>query len=79
MKKLILAFALTMTTLPAFAQAYSCQVVAVDRFNRVLLRFNARPDWQTGMCRDGLRMCNMEIRRRGMWDARCLQVRGRGW
>ena len=79
MKKLFVVLTLALTTLPAFAQSYSCQVVAVDRYNRILMRFHARTDWQTGMCREGLRQCNFEIRRRNMWDARCMQVRGRGW
>ncbi len=81
MKKLILVLMFTMTALPAFAQHYpnptQCQVVAVDRFSRVVARFYAQTDWRTGQCRDGLRMCNFEIRRRGWYDVRCAQLRNR--
>ncbi len=83
MKKVFFVMLIALAALPAFAQNYpgpyptTCQVVAVDRFNRVIARFYARPDWQTGMCREGLRQCNFEIRRRGWYDARCLQLRNR--
>lgn len=53
----------------------NCTVVAVDRFNRVMAHFWGYTDPRTGMCRDGLRNCNNEIRRRGWYDARCLQTR----
>lgn len=81
MKKAIFAIVMILSALPAFAQSYpypqQCQVVAVDRYNRTIARFWAQTDWRTGQCRDGLRNCNFEIRRRGWYDARCLQVRNR--
>lgn len=80
MNKIILAIALTLSALPAFAQRYaSCQVVMVDRYNRVIQRFYAQADYRSGMCRDGLRNCNYEIRLRNIYGARCAQVRGNGW
>jgi hypothetical protein len=81
MKKLFIALLVTLSALPAFAQynpyPSSCQVVAVDRYNRVVARFYAQTDWRNGQCVDGLRQCNQEIRRRGWYDVRCAQVRNR--
>lgn len=75
MKKFIVASLLAMTTLPAFAQGYyNCQVVMIDRYNRVIDRFYARRDPRTGMCREGLRQCNYELQRRPIYGARCAQV-----
>lgn len=92
MKKVFFALMFTLSALPALAQhrprpvpvpspyPQNCTVVAVDRWNRVMAHFWGYTDPRTGMCRDGLRNCNFEIRRRGWYDARCLQVRnGRGW
>jgi hypothetical protein len=80
MKKFVLAVSLMLSALPALAQRhYSCQVVMVDRYNRIIQRFYAQADYRTGMCRDGLRDCNYEIRRRGLYGVRCAQVRGNGW
>ena len=85
MHKLIVAILLTVSALPALAQRYpnprysTCQVVMVDRYNRVVQRFYAYTDPRSGMCRDGLRDCNYEIRRRNVYGARCAQVRGSGW
>lgn len=76
MKKLFLVFAMVLSAAPAFAQRYgSCQVVMVDRYNRVIQRFFAQTDYRTGMCRDGLRQCNYEIHRRNLYGVRCAQVR----
>jgi hypothetical protein len=76
MKKIFLAFMLTLVTAPVFAQRYyNCQVVMVDRYNRVVQRFYAQRDYRSGMCRDGLRQCNYEIQRRGLYGRRCAQVR----
>lgn len=81
MKKAFFALVMILSALPAFAQRppypQQCQVVAVDRYNRVIARFWAQTDWRTGQCRDGLRNCHFEIRRRGWYDARCLQLRNR--
>jgi hypothetical protein len=89
MKKAFVALLIVATALPAFAQnrphprprpnprSAPCTVVAVDRYNRVMAHFYGRTNPGHGMCRDALRNCNYEIRRRGWWDARCLQVRGR--
>ncbi len=83
MKKAFFALLLTLSALPALAQhrptpyPQNCTVVAVDRYNRVIARFWGYTDPRSGMCRDGLRNCNFEIRRRGWYDARCLQTRNR--
>jgi hypothetical protein len=79
MKKLFVALMFLVTALPAFAQRYptQCQVVAVDRYSRVVARFYAQTDWRTGQCRDGLRQCHFEIRSRGWYDVRCAQLRNR--
>lgn len=88
MKKLFVVMLCMMTALPALAQyrprphprptpTQQCQVVAVDRYSRVVARFYAHTDWRTGQCRDGLRQCNFEIRRRGWYDVRCAQLRNR--
>jgi opacity protein-like surface antigen len=81
MKKFLLASVLALSAVPAFAQYYNnCQVVMVDRYNRVISRFYAQRDYRSGMCREGLRQCNSEMRRRGIYGARCAQVNsGRGW
>jgi hypothetical protein len=79
MKKFLLALFLVLTALPAFAQHYSCQVVMIDRYNRVIQRYYAQADWRTGMCRDGLRNCNYDLRIRNIYGARCATVRGNGW
>lgn len=76
MKKLFLVLVMTLSTLPAFAQRYNCQVVAVDRYHRVLATFTGSRDYR-GMCRNALAFCHSEVRRRGWWDARCLQTRTR--
>jgi hypothetical protein len=54
----------------------SCQVVAVDYYNRVLARFYGQTDHR-GMCRSALHQCNYEIRRRGWYGARCTQLLNR--
>lgn len=79
MKKLFVILMFLMIALPAFAQGYpaQCQVVGIDRYNRIVARFYAQTDWRTGQCRDGLRQCNFEIRRRGWYDVRCAQLRNR--
>jgi hypothetical protein len=81
MKKIMLVALLTLSTLPAFAQRrypypQPCQVAAIDNYNRLIARFYGQLDPRYGQCRDALRNCNMEIRRRGWWDARCVQLRG---
>ena len=78
MKKTILAILLTMSALPAFAQRYpvSCQAGALDRYNRLVARFYGHVDPRSGQCRSALRDCNREIRRRGWYDVRCVQLRG---
>lgn len=76
MKKLFFVFAMVLTTAPVFAQRYyNCQVIMIDRYNRVLQRFYAQADYRTGMCREGLRQCNYEIQRRGIYGARCATLR----
>ncbi len=52
----------------------SCQVVMTDRVNRVVRRYWGNSDWN-GMCRDGLRQCNYDLQRMGMWGYRCATVR----
>lgn len=77
MKKALFVILMTLSVAPAFAQRYpaTCQAAAVDRYNRLIARFYGRVDYRTGMCREALRNCNMEIRRRGWYDARCVQLR----
>ena len=78
MKKLFVVLMLTFTTLPAFAQRYgTCQVAAVDRYNRIIARFYGYPEGPNGICRQALRQCNYEVRMRGWYDARCIQYRAR--
>lgn len=54
--------------------ARMCQVVMTDRVNRVVRRYNARTDFN-GMCREGLRQCNYDLNRMGMWGYRCATTR----
>ena len=76
MKKLFLVFSMVLMTAPAFAQRYgSCQVVMIDRYNRVIQRFFAQVDYRTGMCREGLRQCHYEVQRRNLYNVRCATVR----
>lgn len=51
-----------------------CEVVMTDRVNRVVRRYRGTSDWN-GMCRDGLRQCNYDLQRMGMWGYRCATVR----
>lgn len=80
MKKVILVTLMTLAALPAFAQhrpyPTQCQAAAIDRFNRIIATFWGYSD-PRGMCREALRNCNFEIRRRGWYDARCVQLRNR--
>ncbi len=50
-----------------------CQVVMVDRMNRVFRRYRGYTDYN-GMCRDSLRQCNYDVQRMGMWGYRCATV-----
>lgn len=81
MKKGFFALLIALSALPAFAQRYpypyQCQAAAIDRYNRIIATFWGRTDHPNGFCREGLRICNMEIRRRGWYDARCVQLRNR--
>ncbi len=52
----------------------SCQVVMTDRVNRVVRRYWGQSNGN-GMCRDGLRQCNYDLQRMGMWGYRCATVR----
>lgn len=78
MKHGLFLLLLTFVSLPVFAQRYpsDCRVAAVDGYNRLIARFYGRMDYRTGMCRDALKNCHKEIRRRGWYDARCVQMRG---
>lgn len=80
MKKVLFATLMILSAVPAFAQhgpyPQYCQVAAIDRFNRIIATFRGYED-PRGMCRDGLRTCNFEIRRRGWYDARCVLLRNR--
>ena len=76
MRSLALCFFMLLAAVPAFAQygnSYSCEVVMVDNYNRVIDRFYAQRDYQTNRCRDGLRDCNREMRTRGI-NARCVET-----
>lgn len=55
-------------------QMRPCQVVMTDRVNRVVRRYHAWTDYN-GMCREGLRQCNWDLNRMGMWGYRCATVR----
>jgi hypothetical protein len=76
MRSLALCFFMLLAAVPAFAQygnSYSCEVLMVDRYNRVIDRFYAQRDYQTNRCRDGLRDCNKELRVRGVSGATCVE------
>ena len=66
MKKILFALLALMS---ASAFAYTCRVDMVDRYGRVVDTFYAQTDYN-GMCRDGLRDCNREMRQRGI-NGRC--------
>lgn len=51
-----------------------CQVVMTDRYNRVVRRYWGNMNGN-GMCREGLRQCNYDLNRMGMWGFRCATVR----
>lgn len=79
MRSLVIAFFILVAAASANAQygggygnAYSCQVLMVDNYNRVIDRFYAQRDYQTNRCRDGLRDCHRELRVRGL-NARCVE------
>jgi len=79
MKKSFFAAVLVLSALPAFAQRYpnSCHVVAVDRYNRAIAHFYGPADFRTGTCREVLRRCMFETRRRNQPGLTCIQVRNR--
>jgi hypothetical protein len=64
MKKTLLAALALIAAAPA-AFAYTCRVDMVDMRGRLLDTFYGREDYN-GMCRDGLRDCNRELRLRGL-------------
>ncbi|MFY7991778.1 MAG: hypothetical protein ACOVP4_00680 [Bacteriovoracaceae bacterium] len=75
MRSLALSLFMFVSAAPAFAQygnVYSCEVVLIDNYNRVIDRFIAQRDYQTNRCRDGLRDCNKEMRLRGI-SGRCVE------
>lgn len=80
MKNTFIALFLMMTVFPAFAQRHrfpsQCEVAAIDRYNRIIATFRA-PTNGNGRCNQGIRICNMEVRRRGWYDARCVPMRNR--
>lgn len=61
--------------MPRPAPRHSCQVVMVDRYQRVINRYWSYADYRYGQCSDGLRQCHWDLRRYGAWGARCAQVR----
>ncbi len=82
MKKYLLGLLLIVSAFPAFSATSEtnnrpCQVVAVDHFQRVVARFYGHTNGRSRMCRNALRQCNYEIRRRGWWGVRCAQLRVR--
>ncbi len=79
MKKTLLALVCILSALPALAQRYpqSCHVVAVDRYNRAIAHFYGPADYRTGTCREVLRRCMYETRRRGQTGMSCIEVRNR--
>lgn len=82
MKRIILVFVMMMSTIPAMAESLEsrdipCQVAAIDRYHRVIARFYGNSNGRHRMCRNALRQCNFEIRRRGWWGVRCVQIRTR--
>lgn len=82
MNKYLLGLLLMFSAFPVFAETTElsdrpCQVVAVDRYQRVIARFYGRTHPRSRMCRSALRQCNYEIRRRGWWGVRCTQLRTR--
>ncbi len=50
-----------------------CSVLMVDGYNRIVRQYTAQRDWRTGMCRDGLRQCNRDIRVMSGWGLHCVQ------
>lgn len=76
MRNLALCFLMLLCAVPAFAgyNSYSCEVVMVDRYNRVIDRFYAQRDYRTNRCRDGLRDCNKEIRMRNISGVSCVET-----
>lgn len=76
--KTFFALMLILSSLPAFAQYRSpnqCQVAAMDRYNRIIATF--RGSTFDPVCRDGMRVCEQEVRRRGWYDVRCVVLRNR--
>lgn len=83
MRNFCLGLVLLVSALPAFAEVSEinnrpCQVVAVDRYQRIVARFYGNSHPRDRMCRNALRQCNYEVRRRGWWDVRCRQL-GNRW
>jgi hypothetical protein len=80
MKNVMIVFVLMLMSLPVFAQRYrhpkQCQAAAIDRYNRIIATFWG-PGNPNGRCHQALRICDMEVRRRGWYDARCVQLRSR--
>lgn len=76
MKKFVLAVSMLLSVAPVFAQRYmNCRAGMVDRTNRVVRVYHAQTDYSTGMCREGLRLCHLDMQRRPIYGARCVQLR----
>lgn len=74
MKKLFVLL-LALTSMSS-ALAYTCRVDLVDVRGRVINTYYAQTDYN-GMCRDGLRDCNYDMRQRGI-QGRCVSSNNPG-
>lgn len=62
------------TRIPAPVPRHSCQVVMVDRYNRVVNRYWGRSRSRVNRCADAFSACHWDLKRYGSRGRRCLQV-----
>lgn len=62
------------TRVPMPMPRYTCQVVMVDRYNRVVNRYWGRTHSRFDRCRDAMSSCYWDLKRYGSRGRRCLQA-----
>lgn len=62
------------TRIPMPRPRHTCQVVMVDRYNRVVNRYWGRSHSRFDRCQDAFSSCYWDLKRYGSRGRRCLQV-----
>jgi hypothetical protein len=62
------------TRIPIPGPRYTCQVVMVDRYHRVVNRYWGRSHSRFDRCEDAFRSCYWDLKRYGSRGRRCLEA-----